>query len=62
MDVVIANSMEIFGPTPNETVVTEKLVEKQPELDVSLRLQPSDELRRAKRRMEFSFMDDYSLI
>ena len=54
-DVVISNSAEIFGPIPI------KPVENQPELDVSLRLQPSNDLRRAKRRMEYSFMDDYSL-
>ena len=48
-DVVISNSVNIFGPISSGAVATEKHVKKQPELDVSLRLHSSNELRRAKQ-------------
>ena len=61
LDIVISNSVDIFGPLSNKVGNIEEDVKKQPELGVSLRLHTSDELRRAKRRMEYCFMDDYSL-
>ena len=54
-DTAFADGFEIFDATnkPHE--------EKTLELDTSLRLNTTDELRRAKRRMEYCFMDDYSM-
>ena len=61
VDVVVNNAKSVFGSLCDTPVATEKSIKKYPELDVSLRLESSDELRRAKRRMEFCFMHDYSL-
>ena len=36
-------------------------IKKQPNLNISLRLDTTDQLRKAKRRMEYCFMDDYSM-
>ena len=54
-DAAFVDGFEIFDSTnkPRE--------EKTLELDTSLRLNTTDELRRAKRRMEYCFMDDYSI-
>ena len=54
-DVAFANGCEIFDST------TKPREEKTLELDTPIRLNTTDELRRAKRRMEYSFMDDYSM-
>ena len=45
----------------NSVVMNAKHDEKPSELNVSLRLNPTDELRKAKRRMEHCFMEDYSV-
>ena len=54
------DGLEVFDGGNNE-VVNEVCEQKCPELNVSLRLDPTEELRRAKRRMEYWFMDDNSL-
>ena len=60
-DVVFASSVDIFGGVKNDKIVEVSHEEKQPELNISLRLDTTDQLRKAKRRMEYCFMDDYSM-
>ena len=61
LDVVTSNAEEVFGPISRENNSSDARVETLPELNAELRLRSSDELRRAKKRMEYCFMDDYSL-
>ena len=60
-DVVFADSIDVFGPMGDSNVIKKKHDEKPLELNVSLRLNTTDQLRKAKRRMEDCFIEDYSL-
>ena len=60
-DVVFASYVDIFGLTKNDKIVEDSRDEKQPDLNISLRLDTTDQLRKAKKRMEYCFMDDYSM-
>ena len=59
-DVVFASGSEIFESIKKERVINEKSKQKTPEWDTPLRLITTDEVRRAKRKMEYAFMNDYS--
>ena len=48
-DVLYADSVDIFGPIHNDSVKADSCDEKPSELNVSLHLNPTDELRKAKR-------------
>ena len=49
------------GWTQVDAIIDAKSDEKTPDLNVSLRLNSTDQLRKSKRRMENCFMDDYSI-
>jgi hypothetical protein len=48
-DVLYADSVDIFGPMHNDSIKDGNHDEKPLDLDVSLRLNPTDALRKAKR-------------
>ena len=60
-DVVFAEGLEVFNAASNNVNDTDVCEKKCPEMNVPLRLDATDAFIRAKRRMEYSFMDDYSL-
>ena len=47
------------GWTQSDSVILDKCDKPTPDLNVSLCLTATDPLRKAKRRMEYCFMDDY---
>ena len=55
----IFNSPRVSGWILTDSVIKEEPIEDPPAINVSLRLEATDQLRKAKKRMEDVIMDDY---
>ena len=42
-----------------DSVLVDRSIKETPKVNVSLHLEPTDQIRKAKRRMESAFIDDY---